>query len=47
MLVEKHKTLSSTGGVIFCTQVDESTNEEIQAGLTDRFVSKAYLLHTT
>jgi len=40
VLVEKHKTLDSARGVIFCSQVDGCI-----AGLTDQYVSKAYHIH--
>jgi hypothetical protein len=41
VLVEKHKTLNSTRGVIICSQSDRCSDEEIQAP-SDQFVSKAY-----
>jgi hypothetical protein len=43
--VEKHQTLNSIRGVIFCPQVDGCTDEEIQVGLADQYVSKAYCVH--
>jgi hypothetical protein len=39
----KHKTLNSTRGVIFCSQVDGCSDKEIQARLADQCVSKVYL----
>jgi hypothetical protein len=43
--VEKHKTQNSTRGVIFCSQVDGCSDEVIQAGLTNQYVSQAYHVH--
>jgi hypothetical protein len=45
MLVEKHKTLNSTRGVIFCSQADKCSYEEIQVGLADQYVLKVYCVH--
>jgi hypothetical protein len=33
VLVEKHKTLISTRGVIFCSQVDRRSEKEIQTSM--------------
>jgi hypothetical protein len=43
--VEKHQTLNSTKGVIFCPQVYGCTDEEILVGLADQYASKAYHVH--
>jgi hypothetical protein len=45
VLVEKHKTLISTRGVIFCSLIDGCSDEEIQARLADQYVSQAHLVH--
>lgn len=45
VLVEKHKILNSTRGVIFCPQVDECSDEQIQIGLADQYASKVYRVH--
>jgi hypothetical protein len=39
VVVGKHGTLNSTGGVIFCLQVDRWLNEEVHVGPTDQYIS--------
>jgi hypothetical protein len=43
VLVEKHKTLNSTRGVMFCSKVDGYSDEEIQVRLADEYVSNVYI----
>jgi hypothetical protein len=45
VLVEKHKTVNSTSSVLFCSQLDRCSDEEIQATFVDPYVPQAYLIH--
>jgi hypothetical protein len=45
LLAEKHKTLSTIRGKIFCFNIDGWSGEEIQARFAEQHMSKAYHLH--